>query len=222
MGDFLVIRHAESIYGNKNIYSGIIDIPLSTKGIEQAKKVATKVGNLCYDIVYTSTLIRSLETALIILNNDSNVKIPVRVEKNQLKEYIQRDRFLPILEIEELNERNYGELQNLSKDEVKKIYKTDEIQMWRRGFHLAPPSGESFKDVVKRIKSFMDTYLFPFIDEKDIFVVAHQNSMRALYFLLLNETEENIEKIEFDNCDFMYFEIRNCKVEKFAINEIKK
>lgn len=222
MGEFLVIRHAESIYGNKNIYSGIIDIPLSTKGIEQAKKIAPKVGKLCYDIVYTSTLIRSLETALIILNNNSNEKIPVRVKKSQLKEYMQRDKFLPILEIEELNERNYGELQNLNKDEVKKLYKADEIQKWRRGFHLAPPSGESFKDVVKRIKSFMDTYLFPFINEKDIFVVAHQNSMRALYYLLLNETEENIEKIDFDNCDFMYFKIRNCKVEEFAINEIKK
>ena len=132
MGEFLVIRHAESIYGNKNIYSGIIDIPLSTKGIEQAKKIAPKVGKLCYDIVYTSTLIRSLETALIILNNNSNEKIPVRVKKSQLKEYMQRDKFLPILEIEELNERNYGELQNLNKDEVKKLYKADEIQKWIR------------------------------------------------------------------------------------------
>lgn len=222
MGEFLVIRHAESIYGNRNIYSGIIDIPLSAKGIEQAKKVASKVGKISYDIVYTSTLIRSLETALIVLSNNSDEKIPVRIKKNQLKEYLQKNNFLPILEIEELNERNYGELQNLSKDEVKKIYKSDEIQKWRRGFHLAPPNGESFKDVVKRIDNFMNTYLFPFVDEKNIFIVAHQNSMRAIYYLLLNETEQNIEKIDFNNCDYIYFKIKKGKVEKYTINEFQK
>lgn len=216
MAKLIIFRHAESVYGNKT-YAGNVDIPLSRNGVKQAMMLSANVCSLHPDIVYTSNLIRAMETALLML---ADVKRTItRILPDELDSVMISHEFLPLIEFNELNERNYGELQNKSKDKVLELYSLEVIQSWRRGFYVAPPGGESFCDVVKRVQVFMDSYIFPYIKEHNILIVAHQNTMRAIYYLLMNQTPEEIEKVEFYNCEGLQFDIVNGEVE--SVNVIR-
>lgn len=210
MAKLIMFRHAESIYGSK-IYAGNVDIPLSGKGVQQAIALSKIADSLAPDIVYTSSLIRATETALIMLANTA--KTLIRILPNELDNTIMNQKLLPFLELNELNERNYGELQNKSKEEVLELYRQEEILCWRRGFYGTPPGGESFGSVVKRVQGFMKSFVFPYVDNYNILIVAHQNTMRAIFYLLMNKTPEEIENIEFYNCEGVQFDIENGQVE---------
>lgn len=211
MTKLFVFRHAESVYGNK-IYAGNMDIPLSSSGVRQATNLSIFARETKPDIVFTSRLIRTMETALIMLAD--NPKPIVRIPTSELINTLERQKFLPLIEIDEINERNYGELQNVIKKQVLELYSAEEIQNWRRGFYAAPPGGESFCDVVKRVQIFIDSYIFPYIEKYNILVVAHQNTMRAIYYLLMDQSPEEIEKIEFENCEGIQFDFQFGKVKK--------
>lgn len=212
-----IFRHAESVYENK-IYAGNVDIPLSSKGIKQAMDLSAVVRALDPDIVYTSKLIRTMETALIMLTDVE--KTVTRICPNELDSVIMNKNFLPIIEFNALNERNYGELQNKSKEQVLELYSLDMIQRWRRGFHVAPPGGESLCDVVERVQEFILSNVFPYISDYNILMVAHQNTVRAIYYLLMKQTPKEIEMIEFSNCEGIQFDFENGKV--IAFNTIKR
>lgn len=214
MAKLSVFRHAESIYGSE-IYAGNVDIPLSSKGIKQAMALSTIASALSPDIVYTSKLIRAMETALLMLANIA--KTVTRIYPNELDSAIVAQDFLPLIEFNALNERNYGELQNKNKKQVLELYSSEVIQRWRRGFYVAPPGGESFSDVVERVRGFVFSYINPYIENNNILVVAHQNTMRAIYYLLMNQTPEKIESIEFCNCEGIQFDFENGKVVGFNI-----
>ena len=214
MAKLSIFRHAESIYGSE-IYAGNVDIPLSSKGIKQAMALSTVVGALAPDIVYTSKLIRAMETALLMLANME--KRVTRIYPNELDSVILSQGFLPLIEFNALNERNYGELQNKSKKQVLELYSPEDIQRWRRGFYMAPPEGESFSDVVERVREFMFSNIYPYIENNNILVVAHQNTMRAFYYLLMNQSPEKIESIEFFNCEGIQFDFENSKMVGFSI-----
>lgn len=210
MAKLIILRHAESVYGNK-IYAGNVDIPLSGKGVQQAIALSKFADSLAPDIVYTSRLIRAMETALIMLADIA--KTIVRVDPNELGNTIMNQDILPFLELNELNERDYGELQNKSKEQVLELYKPEEIQCWRRGFYGIPPGGESFYSVVERVQGFMKSFVFPYVDNYNILIVAHQNTLRAIYYLLTNQTPQAIETVEFCNCEGIQFYIENGQVE---------
>lgn len=209
MAKLSIFRHAESVYESK-IYAGNVDVPLSSKGIKQAMDLSTVVCALAPDIVYTSKLIRTMETALIMLTDVA--KTVIRICPSELDDVIMNQDFLPLIEFGQLNERNYGNLQNKSKQQVLELYSSEDIQCWRRGFYVAPPGGESFSTVVGRVQEFIIANIFPYIGDHNILVVAHQNTMRAIYYLLMEQTPEKIEKIEFYNCEGIQFDFENGRV----------
>src|SRR3989338_5750151 len=120
----VLVRHGQSIYNKENKFTGWLDIDISPEGIEEAKKAAQSIKGMKFDVAYTSVLIRAINTLNIILNEMSHQKIPIHKDKA-------------------LNERNYGDLCGLNKDEMRKKFGAEQVQVWRRSYDVAPPGGES-------------------------------------------------------------------------------
>lgn len=179
---FLVIlRHGQSEYNLKNLFTGWIDCSLSEKGKAEAKK-AGKIfhrNHLLFDIVYCSELKRTVETYEIIAA--------------EYNEYQRAD----FRKSKEINERNYGQLQGKNKDEVAREFGEEQAHIWRRSYDVAPPGGESLKDTEVRVVHFLETIIKPLLQQgKKILIIAHGNSLRALMRYLENIPVEKIQHVE--------------------------
>jgi len=162
MPKLILLRHLQSQWNLENKFTGWIDVPLSKEGTESAKEVAKKLMGFKIDKVYTSPLIRNKETVSLILEYLGEKDLPIIIDKA-------------------LDERNYGKLQGLNKDEVKKQYGEEQVKLWRRSWNQAPPGGESLKDVSKRVLPFLKKYIEKDLKEgKNVLIVASHNSLRAL------------------------------------------
>lgn len=197
----VLIRHGESLWNNENKFTGWHDINLSKKGKQEAKEAGKKLKNenLFFDHAYTSFLKRSIHTLWYILKELDLCWIPV------IKSW-------------KLNERHYGLLQGLNKNEVKKKYGKEIVEQWRRSFSISPPPlskkskhypgnelkyknldikdipvTESLKDTSKRVISYWEKEILPNIKKKkNIILVAHGNSLRSLVKYLDNLSEQEI------------------------------
>ena len=178
MAKLILLRHLESQWNKENRFTGWTDVPLSSEGIDSAKEVAEKVEGIDINKVYTSPLFRNKETVRLILENLDKTDIPVVIDKA-------------------LDERNYGELQGLDKNETKAKYGEEQVKLWRRSWDEAPPGGESLEDVYNRAVPFFKEYIENDLKEgKNILVVASHNSLRALIKYIENISEEKIIDIE--------------------------
>ena len=178
MNKLILLRHLQSQWNKENRFTGWTDIPLSEEGIKSAKEVAKKLSETKIDIVYTSPLARNKDTVSLVLEYLSKKDLPVVIDKA-------------------LDERNYGELQGLNKDEVKKQYGEEQVRTWRRSWDQAPPGGESLKDVYKRAVPFYKEYVEKDLKQgKNVLIVASHNSLRALVKYLDNISDEDIVNFE--------------------------
>ncbi len=187
MPEFILIRHGESQWNLENRFTGWIDVELSENGILEAKLAGEKIKNFKIEKCYTSNLKRAqntLEIALQIAN-----KTNLEIEKN-----------------EALNERHYGDLQGLNKSETAKKFGEKQVHLWRRSYDIAPPNGESLKDTVKRVLPyFKKKILSDLKNNKNILIVAHGNSLRAITMILENLSPEEILKIEIPTGKPIYY-----------------
>ena len=178
MPKLILLRHLESQWNKENRFTGWTDVPLSEEGIESAKEVAKKLTGFKIDKVYTSPLIRNKETVSLIL------------------EYLGKED-LPVVFDKALDERNYGKLQGLNKDEVKKQCGEEQVRLWRRSWNIAPPGGESLRDVYNRAVPFYQKHIEKDLKEgKNVLIVASHNSLRALVKYLEKISDENIIDFE--------------------------
>ncbi|MCX6724389.1 MAG: 2,3-diphosphoglycerate-dependent phosphoglycerate mutase [Candidatus Staskawiczbacteria bacterium] len=178
MAKLFLQRHLKSQWNLENKFTGWTDVPLCQEGVESAKTAAEKLVDLKIDKVYTSPLIRNRETVSLILKNLGKEKLPVIFDKA-------------------LDERNYGELQGLNKDEVRKQYGQEQVRLWRRSFDIAPPGGESLKDVCKRTIPFYKKYIEKDLKAgKNVLVVASHNSLRAIVKYVEKISDEKIIDLE--------------------------
>lgn len=178
MSKLILLRHLESQWNKENRFTGWTDVPLSEEGIKSAKEVAGKLSAIPIDKVYTSPLIRNKETVSLILENLGRKDLPVIVDKA-------------------LDERNYGILQGLNKDEMKEKYGEEQIKLWRRSWNQAPPEGESLEDVFNRAVPFYRRYIEKDLKEgKNVLIVASHNSLRALVRYLENISDEDVINLE--------------------------
>ncbi|MCL4449264.1 MAG: 2,3-diphosphoglycerate-dependent phosphoglycerate mutase [Actinobacteria bacterium] len=206
MRKLVILRHGESIWNRENLFTGWTDIDLSDKGrteAELAGKLLKEQQDISIDVVYTSVLIRSIRTANIALE---------QMGKN----------WLPVKRHWRLNERHYGGLQGLNKQEAVKEYGLDTVKKWRRSYDSPPPQvsiddprhpshdaryanvpvdalpcSESLKDVYNRfIPYWQDVILEDINSNKDVLVVAHGNSLRALVKYLEDISEEEIAELD--------------------------
>ena len=176
MSQLVLVRHGQSEWNEKNLFTGWRDPDLTAKGIEEARAAgrALKAAQAKFDIGYTSNLQRAQKTCALLL------------------EELQRSD-LPVTRHEALNERDYGDLSGLNKDDAREKWGEEQVHIWRRSFDIPPPGGESLKDTAERVLPYFDAEIMPQIKAgQNILIAAHGNSLRALVMQLDGLTREEI------------------------------
>lgn len=170
----ILLRHGESQWNVENKFTGWVDVDITTKGEEEARKAGIALKDYPIDMIFTSALLRAIRTADIAMQS-ANKGI------------------LPTIRSEKLNERHYGDLQGLNKDEVGKEYGSDQLKIWRRSYDIPPPNGESLKMTQERVLPYYHEEIIPMLQQgKHILITAHGNSLRALIAELDKLTKEEI------------------------------
>ena len=198
----ILLRHGQSVWNQKNLFTGWVDIPLSQRGIQEALAAVEIIKNLPIDYIFTSTLVRSLMTALLAMTNHLSQKIPYivheeRPDMSRIYSEKEAQQMIPLFQSSALNERMYGELQGKNKQEVAKQFGEEQVKLWRRSYRIAPPQGESLFDTGQRTLPYFQERILPLIQQgKNIFISAHGNSLRSLIMDLEKLTEEEVLSLE--------------------------
>jgi len=178
MNDLILVRHGESLWNKKGLWTGLIDVGLSQKGIEESKKAGENLKDFRIDIAYTSLLKRAKDTLSII---KKTLNIPN----------------IPIIENKALNERDYGELTGKNKWDIEKKFGKEKFLKIRRAWNFPIPFGETLRDVYNRVVPYYKFEILPKLKTgKNVILVAHGNSLRALVKYLENISDEDISKLE--------------------------
>ena len=180
MASLVLIRHGQSQWNEKNLFTGWKDPDLTEKGEKEAIEagLALKESGYKFDIMFTSVLLRAKRTGKLILE---------QMGQEDLKTF----------ENEALNERNYGDLSGFNKDDARKKWGEHQVHKWRRSFDIAPPGGESLKMTAERVLPYFEETILPLLKEKsDILVAAHGNSLRALVMQLDKLNSDEVVKLE--------------------------
>jgi 2,3-bisphosphoglycerate-dependent phosphoglycerate mutase len=176
----VLVRHGQSEWNLKNLFTGWKDVDLTAQGIAEAKKAGEKLKarGIKFDVAFTSALKRAQKTLDLVLAEMGERKIPIF-----------RD--------QALNERDYGDLVGLNKDDARKKWGDEQVLKWRRSYDIAPPGGESLKDTVARALPYFVQEILPRVlrGERTI-VAAHGNSLRALVMVLERLSPDGILKRE--------------------------
>ena len=172
----VLVRHGESEWNKKNLFTGWRDVDLTAQGVAEARAAGKKLKaqGLAFDVAYTSALKRAQKTLDLMLEELGQTNIPV--VKDQA-----------------LNERDYGELVGLDKDDARKRWGEEQVLKWRRSYDIAPPGGESLKDTAARVLPYYITEILPSVLRgQRVLVSAHGNSLRALVMVLDRHTTESV------------------------------
>jgi 2,3-bisphosphoglycerate-dependent phosphoglycerate mutase len=176
----VLVRHGESEWNLKNLFTGWRDVDLTANGIKEARDAGRKLKGqgIRFDIGFTSALIRAQRSLDLVLEEMGQTGIPVI--KNLA-----------------LNERDYGELSGLNKDDARKKWGAEQVQLWRRSYDVAPPGGESLRDTTARVLPYYLQEILPrVLKGGNVLVSAHGNSLRALVMVLEKLSPEEIVKRE--------------------------
>jgi 2,3-bisphosphoglycerate-dependent phosphoglycerate mutase len=176
----VLVRHGQSEWNLQNLFTGWRDIGLTEKGIAEARAAGRqlKALGLRFDIAFTSALTRAQRTLDLMLD-----------ELGQ--------RSIPVLRDQALNERDYGDLSGLNKDDARRKWGEEQVHVWRRSYDVAPPGGESLKDTAARVLPYYLREILPRVlrGERTL-VSAHGNSLRALVMVLDHLSPQEIVKRE--------------------------
>ena len=186
MNKLILLRHGQSQWNLENRFTGWKNVPLTEKGETEAKKAGEllKKHNIHVDRVFSSVLERANRTAEIAI---------IHAELNNLLE----NNKLIMTCSEKLNERDYGDLVGLNKQETADKFGKDQVHIWRRSYDTPPPNGESLKDVVERVSPYFEEYIKPALNlGENILIAAHGNSLRAMMIELGMYKSEEISNIE--------------------------
>ncbi len=176
----VLVRHGQSDWNLKNLFTGWKDVDLSPKGIEEARAAGQKLreAGLGFDVAYTSALIRAQNTLKLMLEE---------LGQTGLEEH--RD--------QALNERDYGDLSGLNKDDARKKWGEEQVHVWRRSYATNPPGGESLRDTGARVWPYYLTRILPDVMRgRRVIVSAHGNSLRSLAMVLDKLTPDEVTKLE--------------------------
>jgi 2,3-bisphosphoglycerate-dependent phosphoglycerate mutase len=179
MATLVLIRHGQSLWNLENRFTGWVDVPLTEKGRTEARGAAEHIKSLRFDVAYTSQLIRAQETLQLVLEGIG-----------------QRP---PVIRDEALNERHYGDLQGLNKADTAARYGEEQVKIWRRSFDVPPPNGESLELTAKRTLPFFENAIGGDLRQgKQVLVVAHGNSNRAIVMKLENLSGAQVVDVELE------------------------
>jgi 2,3-bisphosphoglycerate-dependent phosphoglycerate mutase len=178
----VLVRHGQSDWNLKNLFTGWRDVDLTENGVAEAREAGRKLKaqGIKFDVAFTSALKRAQRTLDLMLTELGQTAIPIF--KNQA-----------------LNERDYGDLVGLNKDDARKKWGEEQVHIWRRSYDVAPPGGESLKDTLARTLPYYVTDILPrVLREERVLVSAHGNSLRALVMVLDKHTPDSITKLNLD------------------------
>lgn len=178
----VLVRHGQSDWNLKNLFTGWRDVDLTEKGVAEAREAGRKLKaqGIKFDVAFTSALKRAQRTLDLMLTELDQTTIPMF--KDQA-----------------LNERDYGDLVGLNKDDARKKWGEEQVHIWRRSYDVAPPGGESLKDTLARTLPYYVTDILPRVLRGErVLVAAHGNSLRALVMVLDKHTPDSITKLNLD------------------------
>jgi 2,3-bisphosphoglycerate-dependent phosphoglycerate mutase len=172
----VLVRHGQSEWNLKNLFTGWRDVDLTEQGIAEARAAGKKLKarGVEFDVAFTSVLKRAQHTLSLVLEEMGQSTLPIHKDKA-------------------LNERDYGDLNGLNKDDARKKWGEEQVHIWRRSYDTPPPGGESLKDTVARALPYFNQEILPAVlrGERTL-VAAHGNSLRALIMVLERHTPESI------------------------------
>lgn len=188
MAYLALVRHGQSEYNVKNLWTGLTDIGLTEQGAKEAESAGEHLRDIHFDIAFTSNLTRARDTWAII--------------KSQLHEGE-----IKTISNAALNERNYGDLTGKNKWDIKKEFGEEQFMKWRRSWDTPPPHGESLKDVYDReIPYYKETILPHLAQGQNVIIVAHGNSLRALVKYLEDIPDDEISRLEIPTGEIYLYE----------------
>ncbi|KAJ1398640.1 Phosphoglycerate/bisphosphoglycerate mutase, active site [Sesbania bispinosa] len=158
----ILIRHGESLWNEKNLFTGCCDVPLTKRGVEEAIEAGKRISHIPVDIIYTSALIRAQMTAMLAMTQHCQKKVPIIIHNESEKTttwtqvYSEKTskQSIPVITAWQLNERMYGELQGLNKQETAERYGKEKVHEWRRSYDIPPPKGESLEMCSERAVAY--------------------------------------------------------------------
>lgn len=179
-GVLVLVRHGQSEWNKLNLFTGWKDVDLSEGGVAEAKKAAESLreSGIRFDVAFTSALIRAQRTLDIILGDIGQTNIPVHRDKA-------------------LNERDYGDLSGLNKDDARAKWGPEQVHIWRRSFDVPPPGGESLKMTSERTLPYFNEHIWPLVKAgRSVIVAAHGNSLRSIIMKIERLSPEEVVKLE--------------------------
>ncbi|PWA51211.1 phosphoglycerate mutase 1, Histidine phosphatase superfamily [Artemisia annua] len=222
----ILIRHGESLWNEKNLFTGCVDVPLTKKGVEEAVEAGKRISNIPIDMIYTSSLIRAQMTAMLAMTQHRRKKVPIVMhdENEQAKAWSQifseetKKQCIPVVTAWQLNERmvqisylglllfldfhsfysfRYGELQGLNKQETADKYGKEQVHEWRRSYDIPPPNGESLEMCAERAVAYFKEQIEPQLQAgKNVMIAAHGNSLRSIIMYLDKLTSQEVISLE--------------------------
>lgn len=187
MSQLILLRHGESTFNALGKFTGTTDVPLTDKGKRQAAEAAQLLKNIRIDSVFTSERMRAKDTFEII-NTELDLKLPYTIDHR-------------------LNEQDFGDLEGVEKSEAIRLFGEEQVLEWRRAFHAHPPKGERFIAVQTRVAHFFEEQILPALREnKNVLLVAHGNSLRALAIFLLKLHLSEIANFELGNAEPLFLD----------------
>ena len=190
MSELILLRHGQSQWNLENRFTGWVDVPLSARGEAEARAAGEKLRAHKIDKLYTSVLKRAIDTATLALE-PAGVR-PAAVERDAA-----------------LNERMYGSLQGLDKAEAAQRFGAQQVKLWRRSYDVRPPDGESLADTAARVLPYWESHILPDLRAgRNVLVVAHGNSLRALVMHLDGLSRERVLELEIPTGAPLLYEMR--------------
>ena len=194
----VLVRHGQSEWNKLNLFTGWKDPNLTQQGIVEASQAGEKLKEMSikFDLMYTSVLQRAQLTGTIILEKLDQLNIPIEKNIN-------------------LNERDYGDLTGMNKDQARAEFGKEQVHIWRRSYDVPPPGGESLKNTYDRVVPYFKEKILAQLESgKNILIAAHGNSLRSLVKYIENISEENILKFEIATGEPLFYEYKSGKLKR--------
>jgi 2,3-bisphosphoglycerate-dependent phosphoglycerate mutase len=227
MSKLLLLRHLKSQWNRENRFTGWVDVPLDENETSKAKELADRVFKIQIDKIYTSPLFRNEDTVARLFEElrsshasakasafEGSIKYPIfiHLDGGRMQKWAHyadlTENDVPVLVSEALNERYYGKFQGENKEAAMQKYGQEQVRLWRRSFKVAPPGGESLKDVMKRTIPFYRKYVEKDLREgKNVLIVASHNSLRSIAKYVEKISDEDIINYEIDYGGLIEYEL---------------